>query len=74
MGNKQFVLFMVIMLNHFQDASSQPSLSWAINLDFDADAEVPVRMITTSEIRIAVVIADEYVPQAVRAVKAAFDL
>ena len=39
-----------------------------------ADAEVPVRMITTSEIRIAVVIADEYVPQAVRAVKAAFDL
>ena len=39
-----------------------------------ADAEVPVRMITTSEIRVAVVIADEYVPQAVRAVKAAFDL
>lgn len=44
MGNKQFVLFMVIMLNHFQDASSQPSLSWAINLDFDADAEVPVKL------------------------------
>ncbi|MGI6109736.1 MAG: ACT domain-containing protein, partial [Eubacteriaceae bacterium] len=39
-----------------------------------ADSEVPVRMITTSEIRIAVVIADEDAPRAVKAIKNAFDL
>lgn len=39
-----------------------------------ADANVPIKMITTSEIRIAAIIADEDVRRAVNALQEAFDL